>query len=293
MAVHDYIKVKCTSTRPCCHAAPADADTLPFGHEATTSEFFMCLITFSWSPGAEIPLRLAGNRDEFHQRPTAPLGRWQHSPSIVGGRDLEAGGTWLAANTQGVVAALTNVRDPSLATPANAPSRGELVTCALQSSNVASWLEELAHTTAAHYAGFNLLVATNSRLWHLHRGRHGVTLSRVPPGVHGLSNATLNTPWPKLRQVRNALATSPADQWHTVTQRALHNAQLAPDDQLPDTGVGVALERQLSAAFIVGEQYGTRATTWLALHRDGQVEMTEQRFGPLGRFEGETTLATA
>ena len=146
---------------------------------------------------------------------------------------------------------------------------------------------------SSHYAGFNLLVATNSRLWHLHRGRHGVSLSLVPPGVHGLSNATLNTPWPKLTLVRDALANSPADRWRTTTQRALHNAQTAPDEQLPDTGVGLTLERQLSAAFIVGEQYGTRATTWLTLNHDGQIEMTEQRFGPLGRFEGETTLATA
>ncbi|WP_434986190.1 NRDE family protein [Vreelandella zhaodongensis] len=253
----------------------------------------MCLITFSWSPGADIPLRLAGNRDEFHQRPTAPLSRWQQQPTIIGGRDLEAGGTWLAASEQGVVAALTNVRDPGLITPANAPSRGELVTCALQNDDVESWLKDLERNTATHYAGFNLLVATKSRLWHLHRGRHGVSLSLVPPGVHGLSNATLNTPWPKLTQVRDALANSPADGWHTATQRALHNAQTAPDEQLPDTGVGLTLERQLSAAFIVGEQYGTRATTWLTLNHDGQIEMTEQRFGPLGRFEGETKLTTA
>ncbi|MBR9925647.1 MAG: NRDE family protein [Gammaproteobacteria bacterium] len=252
----------------------------------------MCLITFSWSPGSSIPLRLAGNRDEFHQRPTAPLAHWQEHTAVLGGRDLEAGGTWLAANSQGVVAALTNVRDPALPTPVNAPSRGELVASVLQSDDIEVWLKEKERVSARRYAGFNLLVATPHRMWHLHRGRHGVVLTSVPPGVHGLSNATLNTPWPKLNLVRDALLNSADEQWQSATQHALHNSQTAPDEKLPDTGVGLALERQLSAAFIVGEHYGTRATTWLTLNQRGQVTITEQRFGPLGRFEGEVTLAT-
>lgn len=252
----------------------------------------MCLITFSWSPGAPIPLRLAGNRDEFHQRPTAPLARWEDLPTLLGGRDLEAGGTWLAANSKGVVAALTNVRDPRLATPTNAPSRGELVASALQSDDIEAWLATLESTTAHRYAGFNLLVATQERMWHLHRGLQGVELTRVSPGVHGLSNATLNTPWPKLNLVRNALLTSSEAQWQSATQQALHNPHTAPDHQLPNTGVGLTLERQLSSAFIVGEHYGTRATTWLTLDNQNQVHITEQRFGPLGRFEGETTVKT-
>ncbi|BCB08524.1 hypothetical protein HHSLTHF2_24140 [Vreelandella venusta] len=252
----------------------------------------MCLITFSWSPGSSIPLRLAGNRDEFHQRPTAPLAHWQEHTAVLGGRDLEAGGTWLAANSQGVVAALTNVRDPALPTPVNAPSRGELVASVLQSDDIEAWLKEKERVSARRYAGFNLLVATPHRMWHLHRGRHGVVLTSVPPGVHGLSNATLNTPWPKLNLVRDALLNSTDEQWQSATQHALHNSQAAPDEKLPDTGVGLALERQLSAAFIVGEHYGTRATTWLTLNQRGQVTITEQRFGPLGRFEGEVTLAT-
>ncbi|EGP21189.1 hypothetical protein GME_02560 [Halomonas sp. TD01] len=205
---------------------------------------------------------------------------------------MEAGGTWLAANSQGVVAALTNVRDPALATPANAPSRGELVASVLQSNDVEAWLKAQERTTAHRYAGFNLLVATQHHMWHLHRGRHGVVLTRIPPGVHGLSNATLNTPWPKLNLVRDALLNSADEQWQTATQHALHDSQTAPDEQLPDTGVGLTLERQLSSAFIVGEHYGTRATTWLTLNHQRQVKITEQRFGPLGRFEGETTLTT-
>ena len=105
-----------------------------------------------------------------------------------------------------------------------------------------------------------------------------------------LSNASLNTPWPKLQAVRSALEQSSDTTWRRHTRHALHNAALADDHQLPDTGVGLTLERQLSAAFIVGEQYGTRATTWLTLNQEGHVTLTEQRFGPLGRFKGENTL---
>ncbi|UDM08461.1 NRDE family protein [Halomonas sp. NyZ770] len=251
----------------------------------------MCLITFSWRPGSRFPLRLAGNRDEFHARPTAPLAHWDGKP-LLGGRDLEAGGTWLAANRQGVVAALTNVRDTRLSPPAHPPSRGELVANVLASENPAKWLRQMAEHGAARYAGFNLLVATPTHCWHLHRGRHDVTLTDVAEGVHGLSNASLNTAWPKLQAVRHALSQHETTLWRRATRQALHDASLAEDAALPDTGVGLTLERQLSAAFILGEAYGTRATTWLSLSAQGDVTLTEQRFGPLGRFLGETTLAT-
>ncbi|MCH4809986.1 NRDE family protein [Vreelandella neptunia] len=256
----------------------------------------MCLISFAWQPGSPTPLRLIGNRDELHARPTAPLAEWKDNPMIVGGRDLEAGGSWLAAKRGGVVAALTNVRDLQLATPPGAPSRGELVAGALQCDDIEAWLTALSQGEALRYAGFNLLVATPQRLWHLHRGRDRLALSDVPPGVHGLSNADLNSPWPKLLHVRSALEQQllPAGllpTWPAVVQRAMQNPQEAAVEELPDTGVGLALERQLSAAFIVGERYGTRATSWLTLDAQGSIDITEQRFGPLGHFEGETTLS--
>ena len=256
----------------------------------------MCLISFAWQPGTPMPLWLMGNRDEFHARPTAPLGEWQDNSAIVGGRDLEAGGSWLAAKRGGVVAALTNVRDPQLGTPSGAPSRGELVADALQCSDIEAWLTALSQGEAMRYAGFNLLVATPQRLWHLHRSRDRLALTEVAPGVHGLSNADLNSPWPKLLHVRTALEHTllqpdPFQAWPSGVQRAMQNPQEAAIEELPDTGVGLELERQLSAAFIVGERYGTRATSWLTLDSDGHIEVTEQRFGPLGRFEGETSLA--
>lgn len=237
-----------------------------------------------------MPLQLIGNRDEFHARATAPLAAWDDAPHLVGGRDLEAGGSWLATNRQGRVAALTNVRDPALVTAPGAPSRGHLVSQALECDDIDTWLGHLAEGEAAKYAGFNLLVATPNRLWYLHRGREQLSLCEVSPGVHGLSNATLDTPWPKLLSVKAALAQVDGMQFPGPALPAFKDPQTAPISELPDTGVGRELEHQLSAAFIVGERYGTRATTWLSLARDGNIRLTEQRFGPWGTFEGDTTL---
>ena len=217
----------------------------------------MCLMAFAWQPGTALPLRLAGNRDELHVRPTAPLGYWDDAPALLGGRDLEAGGSWLAATRGGRVAALTNVRDLTMVTPPHAPSRGEACRqCASQCSNIEQWLTDLAHHKAHRYAGFNLLVATTDRLWYLHHGQHGITLSDMPPGVHGLSNAELNTPWPKVQSVRRK---------HWRKARWITGALLwakrcitpnkRQDAQLPKTGVELALERRLSAAFILGRDY--------------------------------------
>lgn len=250
----------------------------------------MCLITFAWQPDSPVPLRLMGNRDEFHARPTASLAHWQDNAEIAGGRDLEAGGSWLAVKRGGVIAALTNVRDPQLTSPPGTPSRGHLVADALQCDDIEAWLITLSKGDALRYAGFNLLVATPQRLWHLHRGRDRLALSEVPTGVHGLSNADLNSPWPKLAYVRNALEQSVQHEWPIHVKRAMQNPQEAAIEELPDTGVGLELERQLSAAFIIGERYGTRATSWLTLDHAGNTEITEQSFGPLGRFESETTL---
>ncbi|SHM04919.1 NRDE family protein [Vreelandella subglaciescola] len=252
----------------------------------------MCLLAFDWQPGTPTPLRLIGNRDEFHARPTQPLHHWPDAP-LLGGRDAQAGGSWLAANARGVVATLTNVRDPRLETPAGAPSRGELVCQALTCPDLPRWLDELVDH-ANHYAGFNLLVATPDRMWHLHRGRERTALTEVAPGVHALSNADLDTPWPKVEALSHALRQrqkfgEPASgDFPGQALAVIQDDRQMPEHALPDTGVGLALERSLSAAFIRGEQYGTRATTWLELDASRRVTMTEQRFGEGGHFAGST-----
>ncbi len=251
----------------------------------------MCLIVFEFAPGSRYPLRLVANRDEFHQRPAAPLGQWQEAPEIVGGRDLEAGGSWLAVHERGRFAAVTNVRDPALKVAADAPSRGQLVRDALEAADLAEWLDALAGSIGWRYAGFNLLAGDQARLWHLHRGCERLELNAVAPGVHGLSNATLNTPWPKLIAARQGLlAARRRQRWPHEAMAAMADPTPADDAQLPDTGVGLALERSLSPAFIVGEHYGTRATTWLQWDADaGIMDLGERRFGRGGALLGERT----
>ncbi|MCE8018171.1 NRDE family protein [Halomonas sp. MCCC 1A17488] len=249
----------------------------------------MCLIAFDFRPEAPVPLRLIANRDEFHQRPTAALGAWQDAPDIVGGRDLEAGGSWLAVHRRGRVAAVTNVRDPELRVAANAPSRGRLVREALECADLPGWLARLAEGDGWRYAGFNLLAGDGHRLWHLHRSRERLMLAEVTPGVHGLSNASLDTPWPKLIAARQGLATALRRRWPEDALSALSDSCPADDHHLPDTGVGLELERRLSPAFIVGEQYGTRATTWLEWSDEaGVIVLEEHRYGPAGTPLGVT-----
>lgn len=255
----------------------------------------MCLIAFAFQPDGPYPLRLIANRDERHSRPAAPLARWADVPGIVGGRDLQAGGSWLALHDAGRMAAVTNVRDLRTETLSGAPSRGELVREALLSDDLPGWLAHLAEGAAWRYAGFNLLVCDGQRMWHLHRGYQRLELHMLTPGLYGLSNASLDTPWPKLIAVKHGLAKSIADQrWPATALEAMADSREVEERQrLPDTGVGEALERNLSAAFILGSEYGTRAMTWLTWHADGRIEIGERRFAPGGRPTGETLLELA
>ncbi|MFC3284817.1 NRDE family protein [Litchfieldella rifensis] len=252
----------------------------------------MCLIAFDYRPGQPAPLRLVANRDEFHARPSAALAVWPDAPSIVGGRDLQAGGTWLAVHRRGRFAAVTNVRDPELIAPSGAPSRGHLVREALECNDLAAWLEALADRHAADYAGFNLLAGGPHGLWHLHRGRQRIQLLPIAPGIHGISNDNLNTPWPKLELARRGLAQSlESGNWPQAALAAMRESRPVEElERLPDTGVGAELEKRLSPPFIVGDDYGTRAMSWLEWRSDGHIEIGERRFGPNGEALGETQL---
>jgi len=258
----------------------------------------MCLIVFDWQPDAEVPLRLAANRDEFHARPTQALHRWPEA-ELIGGRDLLAGGTWLAA-TPSRVAALTNVREGQAnvregqaVTPPGAPSRGELVRQALTVDDPARWLETLASQGAERYAGFNLLVMSGSRLWALHHSGHETVCQSLAPGLHGLSNARLDTPWPKLIRAREALQLALSTQdWRAEMWTSLRDTRPAPDSELPATGIGRQRERFLSSMFIEGEDYGTRATTLVTVSAES-ITVEEQQFGPGGVPTGDIVRLTA
>jgi uncharacterized protein with NRDE domain len=249
----------------------------------------MCLIAFAWHAHPRWRLLLAGNRDEFHARPSAPLARWVDMP-ILGGRDLEAGGTWLGVTEQGRCCVVTNVRDPR--DPQLGQSRGLLATDYL--AGPADAVAHAAHlqTVAEDYRPFNLLTFDAWHAFYL-GNRPASRTQAVTPGVHGLSNADFNTPWPKTRALMARLEAwiedGGEDDFAPLFD-ALADERQAPDDALPDTGVGLERERWLSSAFIRGEHYGTRASTVVAIGHDGAGTIVERRFGPNGRLEGATEL---
>jgi uncharacterized protein with NRDE domain len=246
----------------------------------------MCLIVFAWRPGHAQPLIVAANRDEFYARPSQPLGEWQDVTGVYAGRDLEAGGTWLGVGHRGRFAALTNIRNPGQ--PLGRRSRGELVAqflCGEQS--VEQYLAEVARRSG-DYSGFNLLVGSTGQLGYLNAT--DPTPRLLSEGVYGLSNARLDTPWPKLRKARSALQEQLNDPRPEGLLALLGDPQTAPDAELPDTGVGLATESLLSSVFIASQSYGTRASTVLIVNADGSRQMVERSFGPYGGHLGEVAL---
>lgn len=240
----------------------------------------MCVIAFAIDASACWPLVLASNRDEFLSRPTLPLARWKTASSqqIISGRDARAGGTWLGVTSEGRVAFVTNVRE---AQPAEAPhSRGELVTRWLEGSDEAAGFAAALETERSAYAGFNLVIGDVKRkawMWMTNRtaaSSQGWHAQALAPGIYGLSNAALDTPWPKIVALKQALAAALAksDEQNILTAplwTALTNRQRTSYDQLPKTGVAPELEQALSSAFVdVPERaYGTRSSTVLLVSR--------------------------
>jgi uncharacterized protein with NRDE domain len=246
----------------------------------------MCLIVLAWRPDHAQPLIVAANRDEFYARPSLPLAQWPEAPNVYAGRDLEAGGTWLGIGANGRFAALTNIRDPHQ--PPSRKSRGELVAgFLLGDKSIDDYLSDIVRRSI-EYAGFNLLIGNTNELWHFNARESEAVM--LPPGVYGLSNAGLDTPWPKLLKARTALEEVLADPQPQALLALLGDAQTAPFTELPDTGVGLATETLLSSVFIASQSYGTRASTALIVQADGTRHMVERSFGPYGGHLGEVEI---
>jgi uncharacterized protein with NRDE domain len=239
----------------------------------------MCLIALAYEQGPH-RLVVAANRDEFHARPAAPAAFWPDAPHVLGGRDLRGGGTWLGVTRGGRFAAITNFRELA-ETPAGAPSRGHLVADFLTGGADAEVYVRRMVREGHRYAGFNLLVADDAGLFYVSNRAAG--WRRLDPGVYGLSNHLLDTPWPKVRRATAALRASLAHPAHVLEAAlfdALADEAFAPDGELPETGVGTELERALSAPFIRAGEYGTRASTVLAVSREGGVRLVERTVVP-------------
>ncbi len=241
----------------------------------------MCTLLISFRQHGDFPLLIAANRDEFHARPTRALHWWEDEPDILGGRDTQEGGTWFGVTRQGRFATLTNFR----AFPQNPafPSRGHLVRDYLRgNTEPATFLETLLET-GQRYNGFNLLFGKLDELWY-YSNRGGVP-GMLAPGLYGLSNALLNAPWPKVREGLiqfDELFTNPAGIQTEVVLNALDNRRQYPDDELPETGIGLDRERVLSALFIESPGYGTRASWFLRAASNGMVEVSERTYLPPG-----------
>ena len=247
----------------------------------------MCLILFAYKTHPAYKLIVAANRDEFYHRPTSQAAFWEDDKRVLAGRDLEAGGTWMGVNTAGQLAMLTNYRDLKNIKP-EAPSRGFLVSDFLQNEQEAS--EYLHHISMKgdQYNGFNLVTGNAEELYYYGNYQEGV--QQIKPGVHGLSNALLNTEWPKVNKGRERLQSVIGDDFDVEDLfSVLKDDVKAPDVELPDTGVGLEMERMLSPMFIQSANYGSRCSTVLTVTHSGHFTFIERTYDPAGLTFADVT----
>lgn len=245
----------------------------------------MCLIVVGWHAHADYPLVVAANRDEYLARPAVPAHWWTDFPDLLAGRDLEAGGTWMGVARKGRFAALTNYRDPTLHRT-GVPSRGALVRdCLAAGGDAEATLREIAAVSAT-YAPFNLLVGDGASLG-IHESTTGA-VRLLEPGIYGLSNHLLDTPWLKVRLARARFAAALAELPDDAAFLALLRDDIVAEDlHLPETGVSREWERWLSPAFIRAPGYGTRCSTVIAVHRDGSARFREWTWNERGELSSE------
>lgn len=247
----------------------------------------MCLILFAAGVHPRYPLMIAANRDESYARASAAAAFWPDHHNVFAGRDLEHGGTWLGIARTGRFAAITNYRQGGPRAQAER-SRGELTRGFLTGDDSPpDYLRGVAERAAA-YNGFSLIVGTPGDLWFY--SNRGAAAFRIAPGVHGLSNHLLDEPWPKVRRGIAELETLLGAGEDELTPRLmalLAERTPAPDDVLPSTGLAPERERALSASFIAGADYGTRASTIVLVRSDGAVLFRERSYGPTGILTGE------
>lgn len=241
----------------------------------------MCLILFAHQHSEQYKLVLIANRDEYHRREAKPAAFWPQQANIFGGIDCTEGGSWLSVDTAGRLAAITNIRKPPFSKD-NERSRGHIINDFLSNQQSASEFMDSLKNTDTAYGLFNLLLLDASGLWHYSSDTHQAQC--ITPGVHGLCNADLNTPWPKLTrgcdQLKQQLAQASTDSNQLIN--IIQSTQQAADKQLPNTGIELEFERLLSSAFIQGKDYGTRCSTLLTIGHNNCLTFTELTYDKQG-----------
>nr|WP_106779070.1 NRDE family protein [Lysinibacillus timonensis] len=238
----------------------------------------MCLINLHFQEHPKYKLVIVANRDEEYSRPTKAAHYWEDQPNILAGRDLKEMGTWLGVSKQGKFAALTNFRDPTL--PSAPMSRGEIVKSFLENDvHPSDFIKQLAHNRKL-YGGYNVIVGNGDELYHYNNIL--TEFNQLVPGTYSLSNSSLNTPWPKVEKGRSRLRNYvEANENHFNINDLFHilsDRTKASDDELPNTGVGLNLERELSSMFIQMPHYGTRSSTVVLFDWQHQITFVERTY---------------
>lgn len=250
----------------------------------------MCLLVLAWNAHPRYRLVVAANRDEYHDRPAAPLTPWPAPAYILAGRDLRAGGTWLGVDPRRRFGVVTNFRDLVRA-PESARSRGDLIPSYLGGAADPGDHLSALQREADGYGGFNLLLADGESLWYA-SNRSASFARALSPGIHGLSNERLDTPWPKLRRVRRGF-----EEWvrggggaegGKLFELLADRTPAGEDEALPSGGVSMEWEQILSSPFVLHERYGTRCSTVVAIEPTGRCYVAERRFDPTGACTGQT-----
>lgn len=234
----------------------------------------MCLLLIGYKVNTMFPLIIAANRDEFYARQTKNLHFWEDE-RIFAGKDVQAGGTWLAVHQDGRFAAITNIRDPKRM-KSDKRSRGLIIMDFLNgSADSLRFMDELVNH-CADYQGFNLLIGSEEALYFLNSDE--AVVKRLPSGVYGISNASIDTPWPKLMLAKELFAKEVVAETVTADNlfAILKNEQHFPEHSLPKTGVGEDLEKLLSTIFIKSHAYGTRSSAVIMQHVSEKIIFEER-----------------
>ena len=247
----------------------------------------MCLIVFAYKSHPRYKFIFAANRDEFYDRPTEQADYWKDHPELLAGKDLQAGGTWMGITKDGRFAAVTNYRDLKNRKE-DAPSRGMLTLDFLNNDISAEEYYENIKPLLQNYNGFNLILGSVDELFYFSTHTNGI--EKLKPGVYGLSNAELNTVWPKVKKSKDILSflikNDKIHPWELLS--ILNDTRKAKDEELPDTGVGMEWEKILSSIFIQSPKYGTRCSTAVVVNIENNVRFVEKTFfGNLGTFSNK------